>query len=281
MGLTIDRSANPDRIDNVLVAAIALIAVALCAPAIGTLSFLWENLDYYGHGYALPLVAAYLAYGNRREILEAIRDLQPPRLGFVVVFGAGALEVLAYIGDVGSVSGLGISLVLGAAAYAIGGFPLLRPLALPLLFLLLMIPPPQFLVYQLLFHLKLFVTQISVSVLQAGGVTVAAEGNQILLPEHTLFVADACSGLTSIVTMLPLACIIAYFLSNSLWRRAVVIASVVPLAIAANILRITLTVLMTPSLGIEVTQGSLHESFGVATYIVGTLVLVGLARLIR
>ena len=281
VGSTIDGPVQPDRVAKALVVASALLAVALCVPTIGTLGVLWEDLDYYGHGYALPLVAAYLAYGNRREIAQALRDLQPPRFGFLVAFGAAAVEVLAYIGDVGSVSGLGISLVLGAAAYAIGGFPLLRPLALPLVFLMLMIPPPQFLMYQMLFRLKLLVTQISVSLLQAWGATVVAEGNQILIPGHALFVADACSGLTSIVTMLPLAFIVAYFLSKDLWRRAIVIASVVPLAIAANILRVTVTVLMVPSLGIEAAQGSLHESFGVATYVVGTLILIGVARGIR
>ena len=280
-GPTIDRPAAPDRGDTLLVAVIASIAIGLCAPTIGTLAFLWEDLDYYGHGYALPLAAAYLAYSKRQEIRAALRDLRPPRFGFIVAFAAAALEVLAYIGDVGSVSGLGISLVLGAVAYAIGGLPLLRPLTLPLIFLMLMIPPPQFLIYQLLFRLKLLVTQASVWLLQTGGMTVLAEGNQISVPEHTLFVADACSGLTSIVTMLPLACIVAYFLSQGLWRRAVVVASVFPLAIAANILRVTVTVLMVPSLGLEAAQGSLHQSFGVATYLVGTLALIGVARVTR
>ncbi|MBW2359368.1 MAG: exosortase/archaeosortase family protein, partial [Deltaproteobacteria bacterium] len=190
-------------------------------------------------------------------------------------------EVVAYMGDVGSVAGLGIPLLLGAVAYAIGGVRLVRPLALPLVFLMLMVPPPQFLVYEALFRLKIFVTQASVALLRAGQFSVLAQGNQILVPDHTLFVADACSGLTSIVTMLPIACIVAYFMSRDIWRRAVVIASVVPLAIAANVLRVTLTVAFVSQLGIDVAQGLLHESFGVAVYVVGLLALVAVARLVR
>ncbi len=144
-----------------------------------------------------------------------------------------------------------------------------------------MIPPPQFILYELLFRLKLLVTSIAVSSLQAAGMTVLAEGNQVLVSGHTLFVADACSGLTSIVTMLPLACIIAYFLSHGLWRRAVVISSVVPLAIGANIIRVTLTVALVSRLGVEAAQGLLHESFGVATYVFGILALLGVARIVR
>jgi exosortase len=144
-----------------------------------------------------------------------------------------------------------------------------------------MVPPPRFLMYQLLYRLKLIVTDTAVALMQALGQPVMAEGNQIVVPGHTLFVADACSGLTSIVTLLPLSCIVAYFLSRGIWRRAVVVASVFPLTIAANILRVVVTVQMVSSIGIEAAQGSLHESFGVFTYVLGTLSVIGVARLLR
>jgi exosortase/archaeosortase family protein len=96
-----------------------------------------------------------------------------------------------------------------------------------------------------------------------------------------LYVADACSGLTSIVTLLPLACIVAYFLSHGVWRRVVVVASVVPLALAANIFRVIVTVQLVSSQGVEFAQGLLHESFGVATYVLGTLAVIGVARILR
>jgi exosortase len=111
--------------------------------------------------------------------------------------------------------------------------------------------------------------------------TVLAEGNQILLPEHTLFVADACSGLTSVVTMLPIACTLAYFLTRGVWRRLVVVGSVVPLAMAGNVVRVLVTVKMVSVIGGEAAQGLLHESFGIATYAIGTLALVGIARFLR
>jgi exosortase len=194
---------------------------------------------------------------------------------------AGTYEVLAVIGDVGFAAGVGIPLVLGATVYALGGSSLLRPLLLPLLFLSLMIPPPRVLMYEALFRLKLLVTNVAVALLQAGGAIVAAEGNEVLLPNHSLFVTDACSGLTSIVTLLPLACIVAYFLSHGIWRRVVVVASVVPLTVGANVLRVIVTVLLVSSWGAESAQGVLHETAGVATYLVGTFAVIGVARLLR
>ena len=257
------------------------VAAAICAPALASMPTVWRSVEFYGHGYAIPAVSVYLLWANRERISSAWRDLSPPRLGFLAAFCAAALEVVMIVGDVGFGAQLGIPLVLGAAVYAVGGLSLLRPVLLPLAFLVLMVPPPRFLTYQLLFTLKLFVTDVSVSLLQYAGQTVAAAGNQILIPGHTLFVADACSGLTSIVTLLPLSCIIAYFLSHGAWRRAVIVASVIPLGVGGNLLRVMVTVHMVSTRGIEFSQGLLHESFGLTTYILGTLTLLGVARLLR
>jgi len=267
--------------DYLLAGGVLAIAVVLCLPGIHTLSYLWESREFYGHAYAIPPVAAYLVYVNRRKIGRSLRRLHPQALGPLVAFGAAAFEVSAVMGDAGFAAGLGIPLLLGAVAYAIGSFPLLRSLALPLGFLAMMVPPPHFFTDGVLFRLKLFVTNAAVSLLQAGGKTVTAEGNQILVPGQTLFVADACSGLTSIVTLLPLACIIAYFLSRGIWRRVLVVASVIPLALGSNILRVIVTVQLISSHGIDFAQGLLHESVGTATYVLGTLALIGVARVLR
>lgn len=267
--------------ERLLVFAVVAAGLVLCIPSLLSMNYLWQDSQFYGHAYALPVVAAYLAYSNLTATGGTRPQVAPPLLGPILVFAAASVQVLALMGDVGFVTGLGIPVLLGAVAYAIGGRALLSPLLLPLVFLALMVPPPRFLTYQILFRLKLFVTDIAVSLLQATGATIASEGNQILVPGHTLFVADACSGLTSIVTLMPLACIVAYFLSHGVWRRALVIASVIPLTIIANVFRVILTVQMVSTHGIEFAQGVLHESFGLVTYVFGTLAVIGVARVTR
>jgi exosortase len=263
------------------VAAVLGAAVALCVPSLTLLSRIWERFEYYGHGYAIPLVALYLIWRDRAHIAQAFRTGTPPLLGPLVVIAAAGAQFAAILGDAGFLAGAGLPLVLGAIAFGLGGRALLRSIALPLAFLLLMVPPPRFLTYQILFRLKLFVTDVSVGILQTFGTTVAADGNEILLPGAELFVADACSGLTSIVTLLPLAAIVAYFLSHGVWRRALVMASVVPLAVGANILRVVGTVSAVSFWGVDAAQGFLHESFGIWTYLIGTLALLALARVLR
>jgi exosortase len=256
-------------------------ALAISVPGLLKLSRIWERTEYLGHGYLIPLVAAWLLYRERTVILRAFSIGPPPVLGPLLVFATASLEVLAVFGDVIFAAGVGIPLLLAATAYAIGGRELLVLTRLPLGFLVLMVPPPGFLINRLLFDLKLFVTKVSVAILQVSDFPVAADGNQILVPNHTLFVADACSGLTSIVTLLPLAVIVAYFLGRGVWRRLVIVASIVPLAVGGNVVRVLVTVYFVSSQGIEFAQGLLHESFGLTTFIVGTLCLLGIARLIR
>ena len=267
--------------DRAWVGVITALAVAICLPAARELAYLFERVEFYAHGYLVPPVAVYLAFIERRALAAALRDLRPPPLGAPVVLLAGTLELLALMGDTGFAAGLGIPLLLGATAWAVGGVPLLRPLTLPLIFLTLMVPPPYFVTQSLLAELKLLVTRVSVEILHRLGQTVFADGNRIEVPGHELFVADACSGLTSIVTLLPVACVVAYFLSRGWWRRSLVVLSVVPLAMLANVGRVVGTVLLFSRIGPQAAQGLLHETFGLATYTVGTLALVLLARLLR
>lgn len=276
-----DSQRSTPWLEVVLMLAVAAGTIVVCVPAFQLLSHLWSQSEFYGHAYAIPLVAGFLVYSKREELLAALRAPSPPQLGPVVVLLAATFEVVSVVGDVGFLAGLGIPLMLAASAFAIGGMAVLRPLLLPLGFLALMVPPPRFLTYELLFRLKLLVTDFSVRLLQLWGQPVVGDGNQILVPGHTLFVADACSGLTSIITLLPLSAIVAYFLSRGVWRRALVIASVAPLAVGANLVRVLVTVQLVSGYGIEYAQGILHESFGTATYVGGTLCLIGVARVLR
>jgi exosortase len=210
-----------------------------------------------------------------------LRDPRPPPLGALMVLAAGLFELLMTVGDVATGAGLGIPILLASTAYAIDGRRLLRPLALPFGFLVLAVPPPGFVMNELLTNLKVLVTGFAVRLLQATGEPVFVDGNRIDVPGHSLFVADACSGLTSIVTLLPVACVIAYFGANGVWRRALIVVSVIPLAMGANVLRVFGTVKLVSWIGIDAAQGALHESFGYLTFVLGTLAVGLVTRLVR
>ncbi len=262
--------------------AACLIASLLATwPALRLLSFVWMSSDFLAHGYLIPLTSAGLLWLRRERIRANLQDATSPVLGPFVVLAAALFQVCALLAETGTLAGIGVVGMLAATGYAVGGRPLLRTIAVPVGFLLLMVPPPGFLQDQILVGLKEIVIRVSVSLLQAFGYSIAATGNRIFVPGHELFVADACSGLSSVVTLLPLGVVVAYFLSHGIWRRLVLVGSVVPIAIAGNMARVLLTVVLVSSHGMEYAEGLLHESFGLVTFIGGTIVLVSLARLLR
>jgi exosortase len=256
-------------------------AITSIVPGLLSLSYLWSNSELMGYGYLIPASALALLWLRRDEVSRALDSAEPPRGGAAWVLAAALVESLGLLADVGSLAGLGIPLLLGATAYAVGGTRLARALALPIGFLVFMIPPPAFLVDPMVNYLKSLVTVASVEIIRLTGVSVASQGNRIFIPGHELFVANACAGLNSIVTLLPLGVVVATFLVNGAWKRAALLASVVPLAMLGNILRVSVTAILVSRFGAEYAAGSLHESFGAATFALGTIALLGVARLLR
>jgi exosortase len=271
----------PSRAELWLRSACLAIAVAAIAPALRVLSYIWSNSDFMGYGYLIPASSLGLLWLRRAEVASALRTAEPPPNGAAWVLAAALVESLGLLSDVGSFAGLGIPLLLAATAYAVGGTRLARSLALPIGFLIFMLPPPGFLVDPMLSRLKSVVTFAAVELIQWTGVSVASQGNRIFVPGHELFVANACAGLNSIVTLLPLGVVVATFLVQGRWRRAALIASVVPLAMVGNIARVALTAVLVSRFGIEYAEGSLHETFGAATFALGTVALLCVARLLR
>jgi exosortase len=112
---------------------------------------------------------------------------------------------------------------------------------------------------------------------------VVRSGNVIELPAgDSLFVAEACSGITSLVTLTPLAIVLAYFTENTLARRLTIVFAVVPAAMLGNLLRVIVTVLAAERYGAEAATGNwLHESAGLFTFVLACLALIGLGALMR
>lgn len=258
--------------------ALGVLLAAAFGPAVLALSRVWSSVDYYSHGFLVPIVAGWVAYTTRRGRagLPKNRDAR----GAGLLAGALALYFLSLLA--GSVSGQGVALVTAAAGaiWLLRGAAWLRALAFPLGFLVFMVPLPSAWLAPLIVKLQLFVSHAAVSLLHAFDLAVARAGNVILLPGgESLFVAEACSGVTSVVTLTPLAVLIAYLLRVSPSGGALLVAAVIPIAMAANLLRVVVTVLAARPFGVEaVTAGVAHSGAGVAVYVLGCLLLVALGK---
>jgi exosortase len=258
----------------------AFLALAL-APALFALARVWSSVDYYSHGFLVPLVAYWIAQRDGRTRLRP-GDERAPAGGAVIGFAIALYAAGLAVGSAG-LQGLGlIAAVAGGALYLLGRDGL-RALAFPIAFLVFMLPLPSAWVTPVIVDLQLLVSSAAVAVLHTFGATVAREGNVILLAGgDSLFVEEACSGITSIITLVPLAVVLAYFTQRTWWRRLVLVAAVAPAAMVANLLRVVLSVIAAQHLGAErATNSALHESAGLLTFALACLVLIGLGVLLR
>lgn len=257
--------------------AIPLLLGVAFAPALVELARAWTSVSYQSQGFLVPVVAGWLAWrvrGRLRRLPHA-----PDRRGLGLVALALALYVLGLVLGSATLDGLALVGAVAGCVWLLLGARWLRALAFPVGFLVFLIPLPPDWVTPIVVQLQLLVSHAAVGILQRAGVTVAREGNVIVLPGGTLFVAEACSGIISVVTLLPLAALVAHLLRLSLAASALVLAAVLPTALVANLARVVGTVLAAQAVGVDaVTRDPVHTLAGLGVYALGCSLLVALAR---
>jgi exosortase len=255
--------------------------VASFAPALLALAQVWASVDYQSHGFLVPIVALWSLY--RERPLRAHLEATPDRRGLGVV----GLALVAYLLGLaaGEVALQGVALVGAVAGLVLysRGARWLRALAFPLGFLIFMVPPPSSWITPAIVRLQLLVSSASVALLEAFSVPVTRDGNVLNLPGgESLFVAEACSGVTSIITLAPLAVLLGHYTLRCWEFRLVLFAAVVPLAMAGNLARVVATVLASIATGTErATTGPLHEAAGLLTYLAACGMMLALGALLR
>jgi len=256
--------------------AFAFGLLAVFAPGLAVLARAWSAVDYQSHGFLVPIVAAVAA----RHAAHAGPPARPDVRGAALLVAALAVYGVGLLAGSATLVGLALCGAAAGAVWQLRGVAWLRRLGFALGYLLFGVPLPPALVAALVVPLLAWVTTGSVVVLGALGTPVWREGNVIVLPGgESLFVAEACSGLTSLVTLLPIAVLIAWLTPLTTARRIALVAGVVPVAMTANLLRVVATVLGANAFGVHaVTDEPLHSLLGLSVYVVSCLALLAIAR---
>lgn len=243
-------------------------AIALCtavfAPILYYMVLHWRAVDDYSHGFLIAPLAVYFAWERRQKLFRA--PVEPSWWG-VLPLALGATSLM--IGRLGvELMAMRVSFVLsliGLVLLLLGPRPF-RVLAFPLLFLFLMIPLPQSLVNVISFPLQLTATDLAVDSLYKLGIPALREGNIIHLANTQLLVAEACSGLRSLMALGTLAIVFAYFFRKNTVERIVIVLSAIPIAILVNAFRVALTGWLTHSYGPSAAEGVIHATEGFFTF---------------
>jgi exosortase len=240
---------------------------------------LWVDPSY-SHGLLVPLVSAWLAY-ERRDQLAALTP-RPARSGLILVLGAMSLLTFGLLAAELFTMRLSLLLLITGLLAFILGYQYVRALALPVAFLLFMVPLPTVVFNAIAFPLQLVASSLAISVLQGLGVPALREGNVILLPHLSLEVVEACSGLRSLTSLAAVSAVTAVVLLRRTLPRLVMMASIVPIAVLSNGLRVSGTAILAYRFGQEVSEGFFHIFSGWLVFVVALLLLaveaVGLRR---
>ena len=267
------------RLSVIAAAAALLLAFAfLYRDVIAKLVYDWEHDGNYSHGFLIVPLALYFAWERRAKVRET--PLTPSVFGLVVVIGSILTLIAGVLGAELFLTRVSIVGLVAGTVLFVAGWTHLRTLAFPIGFLLLMIPIPAIIFNQIAFPLQLLASRVGESTLTAVEIPVLREGNVLVLANTTLEVAEACSGIRSLVSLLTLGIVFGYFTDSRLWMRAVIALSTIPIAIIANGGRVAGTGIAAHSYGPEAAQGFLHEFSGWMVFVVAFVMMLALQKVL-
>ncbi len=268
------RSTRTSRIDWLPFAAIAVLLVVLYFRVAFKLVNDWLEIPDYSHGPFVPLFSIFLLW-DKRKLLAAMPIRQTWR-GLPLVIMAIVVLVLGVYGVELFTARISFVMLLAGIVWTLLGPAMLRAVLFPLLVLVLAIPLPAILFNQITFPLQLFASRVASMILPVFGVPVLLEGNVIQLPIMKLEVAEACSGIRSLMSLFTLAVFYGYFLERTTRRRVLLALASIPIAVIANVFRIVGTGLCVQYWDPDKAQGFFHEFSGWVIFVVslGCLYLV-------
>lgn len=224
----------------------------------------WSTDPNFSHGFLIPLISLYMVWYIQADIRST--RVAPSNWG-LAVFVLGMLVHIA--GNVGAELFLmRFSMIItlsGILIYGLG-IPMFRTLLVPVAYLIMMIPIPAIIWNQIAFPLQLLAARFSAEVIGLIGIPVFREGNILHLANTSLEVVDACSGLRSLTSLLALTGIFAFMAPFTIVKKWILFFSAIPIAVAVNVIRLSVTAAMAAWISPETAHGFLHDMSGLIIF---------------
>lgn len=252
------------------ISILALLTGVLYAPALKDLVERWWQDPNYSHGFLVPIFVGFLLWRNRDWMWV---QAEPSALGLGAILAAVLFLIAGTLAAEAFLSRFSLVLMIWGIVLYLGGWRQLKALAFPLGFLLFMIPLPSIIYYQVTFPLQLISSRFATWTLQVASVPVLREGNLLILPNFTLEVVEACSGIRSLFALFTLTVAYGYLLEKRTWVRLVLVGFMIPIAIVSNGLRISIAGILASTLGPSAAQGFFHLFEGWVIFLFALILL--------
>lgn len=246
----------------------------------------WLTEPYYSHGFLIPLISVLILWQNIRESAKGTRDgtrnseanLESEPLPFkpgIIIFAIGlALYIIGFITIFPFLTALSFLFTTSGLILYFYGKARMRASLFPIAFLIFAIPLPIVFLEKVAYTLQALSARYPVSLLELLGIPVTRVGAEIHLPAASFTIGLPCSGMNSLISLLALAVLFIYLLNCAVYKKAALFCLAVPIAILANILRITLLLLIAHAYGAETAGGFFHTLFSPLLFILAVLFLI-------
>ena len=238
----------------------------------------WIRDDNYSHGFLIIPISIFLVYRKRKELSF---PAAPCKLGYLIllagaigyVFGVAASEFFTTRFSL-------VLIVTGISLYYLG-WANFRKVWFAFVFLVFMIPIPAIIYHSATLPMQLFATKVTHSTLEMLGVPCIRQGNILYLPEYTLEVAEACSGLRSLATLMALGALYGHLTLPGTVRPLVLFASTIPIAIVTNIFRLLFTAVGAYAISTKLAEDFLHELSGMMVFFTAMIMMFILGAILK
>ena len=253
-------------------------ALALYVPVIAGMAADWIEFPSLSHGFAVPLISAYLLWNRRRSLAEA--PVESSFIGLPVIVLALGMLVLGSLGGESFIARLSLPIALfGVALFLMGG-PVTRHAWIAIAYLAFMIPLPYLTLKAITYQSRLFDAGLTATALGWIGVPVLRDGVMLQLPNMTLEVADECSSVPAIAALLALGAVYAQLQARPTWIRVVLTLAAAPLGLLSNIVRLIVTSLGAYYFGPIALNNVIHKFNGTTVFLATVVLLVALDTLL-
>ncbi|MEW6074729.1 MAG: exosortase/archaeosortase family protein [Candidatus Omnitrophota bacterium] len=269
-----------NRIDVLKLSAIGILTIIAYIPTLIWMYDRWTVTDtYYSHGFLVPLISAYIVWAKRKEFKNL--DVCASNSGWLFFLIGILIHSLSTLFRISSISGFALLSIIPGIILLTLGKQYLKKLLFPVFFLSFMIPLPQVAIVNISFRLKLLAAQISTFVINNLGVRAVREGSIIRTAHAQLMVEDPCSGIRSLIALIALGALMAYFSNLSKIKKTILFISSIPIAIATNIIRIVALSLASEIYGEKSATGLFHDTMGILVFVFAFLGLLLVNKLLE
>ena len=250
----------------------AILIVVVYFDVLNHLVLNWIADEDMGHAFFVPLVAGYIVWQRRERLMTM--EWKPSLWGILFLVWGVAQSYVGILGVELFLQRSAVLITLVGILLTFGGFGVLRELAFPLLLLPFMIPIPAIVYNRITFPLQIFASIVAENILNFINIPTLREGNVLQLPSQPLNVAEACSGIRSLLSLTFLSLVYAYFFDKRTWMRIALFVATIPIAILANALRVTVTGILS-EVNPDLAKGFSHELEGWIIFLLALGMLIG------